>query len=331
LRSCLILLLLTLPALAANREPSPIEIVQPTYSPEARSVELEGVAILGARIGVDGLAHDIQVHRPIGLGLDERAVEALMQWRFAPALRDGLPVERYVRIPITFSLPQRSSRWHLVQLILDPPEDGTAPRLLAASFPPGAGISPEAIEHASLVMAMGRAATVVISFDIGLDGAPANILVEESSDRIWEKEAVAVLQHWRFAPATVDGEPKETRAIVALAWGPKTLNERQIAAATGRHVDSVTSPGSVPGEYTEEAFRLGVEGEVKVAFRLGEDGKPAHLRVVQGLGHGLDEKALEAISRTSLRYNGQGLIPPGSEHTLGVRFRIHEVPVQARK
>jgi len=331
LRSSLILLLLALPALAANREPSPIEIVQPSYSPEARTAELEGIVVLGARIGIDGLARDIQVYKPLGLGLDERAVEALVQWRFAPALHDGLPVERFVRVPIAFTLPQRSSRWHLVQLILDPPEDGTAPRLLTASFPPGAGISPEAIEHASLVMAMGRSASVVISFDIGLDGAPANILVEETSDKIWEKEAVAVLQHWRFAPATVDGEPVETRGIVALAWGLKTLNEKQIAAATRRHVDSVTSSSPVQGEYTEEALRLGIEGEVKVAFRLGDDGKPAHLRVVQGLGHGLDEKALEAISRTSLRYNGQDLIPPDSEHTLGVRFRIHEVPVRARK
>ena len=48
---------------------------------------------------------------------------------------------------------------------------------------------------------------------------------------------------------------------------------------------------------------------------------------MRGLGYGLDEKALEAISKISLRFNGESPKVDGVEQTLGVRFRIPEASV----
>ena len=105
MRLFLVLLLSALPTLAAHVEPSPVEIVHPVYSPEARLAELEGVVLLGTRIGTDGLARDIRVNRPLGFGLNERAVEALHQWRFRPAMdREGKPVPVYVGLILDFRL-----------------------------------------------------------------------------------------------------------------------------------------------------------------------------------------------------------------------------------
>jgi TonB family protein len=49
------------------------------------------MVVLHATIGTDGLAHDIQVVRPLGYGLDELAVEAVKNWTFKPAQSSGKP------------------------------------------------------------------------------------------------------------------------------------------------------------------------------------------------------------------------------------------------
>jgi TonB family protein len=48
------------------------------------ALSIHGVVVLHATIGTDGLAHDIQVVRPLGYGLDELAVEAVKKWTFEP-------------------------------------------------------------------------------------------------------------------------------------------------------------------------------------------------------------------------------------------------------
>ena len=52
-----------------------------------------------------GVASDIQLRKGLGLGLDERAVDAISQWRFKPGLRDGQPVPVMAAIEVNFGLP----------------------------------------------------------------------------------------------------------------------------------------------------------------------------------------------------------------------------------
>jgi TonB family protein len=64
-------------------------------APESAGVaqkSLGGVVVLYAEVSVDGIPENIRVIRPIGQGLDEKAVEAVKKWRFEPAVRDGKPV-----------------------------------------------------------------------------------------------------------------------------------------------------------------------------------------------------------------------------------------------
>ncbi len=62
----------------------PIQKIDPEYTEEARVAELEGTVVLSGVIGEDGFAHDLEVLRPLGLGLDENAIEAVRQWHFSP-------------------------------------------------------------------------------------------------------------------------------------------------------------------------------------------------------------------------------------------------------
>jgi len=58
----------------------------PQYSDEAREAKLQGVVTLLVLVGVDGRASQIRVVKGIGLGLDDRAVQAIRGWKFVPAL-----------------------------------------------------------------------------------------------------------------------------------------------------------------------------------------------------------------------------------------------------
>ncbi len=78
---------------------------QPKYSEEARKAKYQGTVVLQAVITADGRATEIQVVKGPGLGLEEKAVEAVKQWRFKPANGpNGKPVDVVVPIEVTFRL-----------------------------------------------------------------------------------------------------------------------------------------------------------------------------------------------------------------------------------
>jgi TonB family protein len=84
--------------------PKAIYAPDPEYSEEARKVKHMGVVVLWLVVGPDGKPRDIRVVRTLGLGLDEKAIEAVKNWRFEPALKDGKPVAVQVNIEVNFHL-----------------------------------------------------------------------------------------------------------------------------------------------------------------------------------------------------------------------------------
>ena len=78
--------------------------VEPEFSEEARKAKYQGTVVLTIEVGEDGKARRFQVVRGLGLGLDEKAIEAVTQWRFRPALRSGKPVPAPATIEVNFRL-----------------------------------------------------------------------------------------------------------------------------------------------------------------------------------------------------------------------------------
>jgi protein TonB len=77
----------------------------PQYSDEAREAKLQGAVTLLVLVGADGRASQIRVVRGIGLGLDDRAVQAIRRWKFVPALdasRHAVPA--WVTVEAVFRL-----------------------------------------------------------------------------------------------------------------------------------------------------------------------------------------------------------------------------------
>src|SRR3954463_7203340 len=86
----------TAPALLFKKEPE--------YSEEARKAKYQGTVLLYIEVDPNGKATNIKVQRSLGLGLDEKAIEAVKQWKFKPGYKDGKPVTVAATIEVNFRL-----------------------------------------------------------------------------------------------------------------------------------------------------------------------------------------------------------------------------------
>jgi TonB family protein len=85
--------------------PAPVKKVDPKYPPTLISDHVEGEVVLYAVIRGDGSVDSIQVVHGIDEQLDENAMQALGQWKFRPAARQGTPVELEAIVHIPFRAP----------------------------------------------------------------------------------------------------------------------------------------------------------------------------------------------------------------------------------
>jgi protein TonB len=78
--------------------------VEPEYSEEARKAKYQGTVLLYIEVDPSGKATNIKVARSLGLGLDEKAIEAVKKWKFKPGYKDGKPVTVAATIEVNFRL-----------------------------------------------------------------------------------------------------------------------------------------------------------------------------------------------------------------------------------
>lgn len=77
---------------------------EPSFSDEARKAKAQGMVVLLVVVGKDGHTYDIRVGQSLGMGLDEKAIEAVHHWRFRPATLDGRPVATQIAVEVDFHL-----------------------------------------------------------------------------------------------------------------------------------------------------------------------------------------------------------------------------------
>src|SRR5579862_2465601 len=77
---------------------------EPEFSEEARKAKYQGVCTLGLIVGTDGRPSNIRVLSSLGMGLDEKAIEAVKNWKFEPAMKDGHPVRVEIAVEVDFHL-----------------------------------------------------------------------------------------------------------------------------------------------------------------------------------------------------------------------------------
>ncbi len=179
---------------------------KPEYTEEALLAKLEGSVLLSVVVDAAGQPGDVHVDRPLGLGLDESAVENVRHWQFKPGTKTGLPVAVRVNEEVFFHTQRNLWDWHAVRAVFVLPDGAARPVVIKTKFP--ATVDEE--ENAS----------VTISFDVGRNGVPANARVVKSSSPKWEKDLLAAVgEGWRFRPGTQDGKPAVVRTWFEFVRG----------------------------------------------------------------------------------------------------------------
>jgi periplasmic protein TonB len=78
--------------------------IEPEYSDEARKAKWQGTVVLSVIVDETGRPNHVSVLRSLGLGLDQKAMDAVSQWRFKPGLKDGKAVPVIATIEVNFRL-----------------------------------------------------------------------------------------------------------------------------------------------------------------------------------------------------------------------------------
>jgi TonB family protein len=84
--------------------PIPIYKPEPEYSDEARKAKYQGTVQLYVEIDPTGRTMNMKVLHSLGLGLDDKAMEAVSKWKFKPGTRNGKPVQVMALIDVVFRL-----------------------------------------------------------------------------------------------------------------------------------------------------------------------------------------------------------------------------------
>jgi periplasmic protein TonB len=84
--------------------PIPINSVEAEFSDEARRAKYQGVCLIQMIVDAQGNPQNPRVVRPLGMGLDEKALEAVRKYRFKPAMKGNTPVPVMITVEVNFRL-----------------------------------------------------------------------------------------------------------------------------------------------------------------------------------------------------------------------------------
>jgi periplasmic protein TonB len=106
-------------------------------------------------------------------------------------------------------------------------------------------------------------------------------------------------------------------AVLALLAAAISLQSQEISHTTPPHVIDRADP-----DYTKEALDAKIEGDVILSLIIGTDGIPSDIKLIRGLGKGLDEKAIDCLQQWRFSPATNHGKPIAQEATFEMNFRL---------
>lgn len=197
-----------------------------------------------------------------------------------------------------------------------------------------AHVPPRAQNPAELLQAMnetypsaqrqaGTGATVSVSLVVGRDGVPRDVQVVSTTDSAFVQPTLTALSRLRFTPGQVDGVPVSVQVEVPLEWAvaqepphPAEAAAGQVPARTGAagpdttgayEVGMVETPPrptntadmmrAIQQYYPPALRRAGATGSVTVRMRVGVDGRPTEIHILQSTDPRFDDATRRVVDR----------------------------------
>jgi TonB family protein len=219
-----------------------------------------------------------------------------------------------------------------------PANSSTPPTPLAdGSYEQVAGVTPPYVSRSALAVYPGDAApesvagACILAVIIGADGRPGDVSVVRSHGTAFDDAAIKAVKHTKFEPGRLNDKRVAVHVNVRVHFSsehspavPMILPRLPLLGRRGADPPDVPPKVTtmVEAELSNEARRARVKGTVVVELTVTEDGYPADARVVRAAGSGLDEKALEAVSKYRFKPAMKGGRPVAAVITIEVRFQL---------
>jgi TonB family protein len=205
-----------------NRPPIPLSSPEAEFIEEARKADFHGVVAVSVLVTDQGLPENSHVVKPLGNGLDAEAEQAVSKYRFAPALRHGIPISYEITIevnstPTTSQLPVCPAKFNdSIDATGIAGTFGNGVTFPKPTMQPEAEFSDEArrlLKRAHIENFQGAS---MIGLLVDVNGMPQELCLKKALGYGLDIQAEKAVRQYRFIPAMKDGKPVPARLIIEV-------------------------------------------------------------------------------------------------------------------
>jgi TonB family protein len=172
--------------------PKVLHTVDPQFSEQARKAKFNGIVLINLIVDTNGMPQNVHILRGVGMGLDEKAVEAVKQYVFQPAMEGGKPVPVQLNVEVNYQIFDGPKVLHSVPLEL----------------------SDEARQaHAS--------GTILVAFTVDTHGNAQDVHVLHGVGMGMDIRAVQAIRQYMFQPFVENGQPVAKATTLPLKFDAK--------------------------------------------------------------------------------------------------------------
>ena len=194
----------------------------------------------------------------------------------------------------------------------------------------GKGVEPAKLIHAVPATypvdksVQGQKHVTSMRIVIGTDGKPGAIEIQNSQIPAFDRAAIEAAEKSEFEPGKRGDTP--VPVYIVLMFPFSEINQPVLPIVSRIPQPEISAPmplNNVVAEYSAEARKQKIEGQVEVFVYVTEEGQPSQIRVLKPLGYGLDEKAIEAVRKWRFRPAMLAGVPIRTDITVEVNFRLN--------